>query len=68
MPTYPYRCLGCGHEWEELAKISDPPTKVCPKCGKKKAERLIGGGIFRLKDGGVGWADKSYAAKPKSKM
>ncbi|MSR57461.1 MAG: zinc ribbon domain-containing protein [Planctomycetaceae bacterium] len=50
MPTYDYRCKACDHTWEEFKSIMAPPTKKCPECGKKKAERQIGPGaglIFR---------------------
>lgn len=38
MPIYEYRCLSCGHEFEELVKIGDTPP--CPGCGKQELERL----------------------------
>lgn len=50
MPTYDYKCNACEHTWEEFQSIKAEPTQKCPKCGKKKAQRLIGAGaglIFR---------------------
>ncbi len=50
MPTYDYKCKACDHVWEEFQSIKAPATTKCPGCGKKKAERQIGGGgglIFR---------------------
>ena len=50
MPTYDYRCAGCGHEFELFQSITDAPLKKCPKCGRRRLERLIGTGaalIFR---------------------
>ncbi len=44
MPTYEYRCDACSHEFEEFQYIKDEPLKKCPQCGKKKLQRLIGGG------------------------
>lgn len=44
MPTYDYRCKGCEHTWEEFQSITAEPTKKCPECGKRKAERVIGPG------------------------
>ncbi len=44
MPTYDYLCKQCRHTWEEFQSITAPPTKKCPVCGKKKAERQIGAG------------------------
>ncbi|GAB5443271.1 MAG: hypothetical protein Fues2KO_36200 [Fuerstiella sp.] len=48
MPTYEYVCSACDHEWEEFQSIKADPTKKCPDCGKKKAQRIIssGGGII----------------------
>ena len=44
MPTYDYKCDACDHQWEEFQSIKAEPTKKCPKCGKSKAKRQIGGG------------------------
>jgi putative FmdB family regulatory protein len=43
MPSYDYVCTVCGHEFELFQKMTDPPRKRCPKCGKK-VERKIGAG------------------------
>jgi putative FmdB family regulatory protein len=43
MPTYEYRCLKCGHLFEELQHMTEEPLKKCPKC-KGKVKRLIGSG------------------------
>jgi putative FmdB family regulatory protein len=40
MPTYEYKCDACGHQFEELQKMSDPPVKKCPECGES-VRRLI---------------------------
>ena len=57
--TYEYTCTKCGHEWEAEQKITEPPIRVCPKCKKKKAKRLVSGGQgFQLKGGG--WAKEGY--------
>ena len=44
MPTYDYRCKSCEHTWEEFQSITAKPTKKCPECGKRQAQRVIGPG------------------------
>lgn len=45
--------------------MSDGPVKVCPKCKKRKVEKLISQTSFQLKGGG--WYSDLYAsAKPGS--
>lgn len=53
MPTYEHQCTDkeCGHEWEDIYSIVQDPPKVCPKCGKETAMRLIslgGKGVVEL--------------------
>jgi putative FmdB family regulatory protein len=55
--TYEYRCAVCSYEWEEEQSINDDPVETCPKCGKKKAQRLVSGGIGIIFKGG-GWTPK----------
>jgi len=52
MPTYAYRCKSCGHEFEELQKISDDPIRVCPKCSKESVVRIISGAGLLFKGSG----------------
>jgi putative FmdB family regulatory protein len=66
MPTYEYACAKCGHHWEEVQKISEPPVQTCPSCKKKSAQRQISGGSFILKGGGW-YADAYSSPKPSSK-
>ena len=50
MPTYDYECSSCGHRFEIFEKVHENRSKVCPKCGRRKAGRLLGAGagvIFR---------------------
>jgi putative FmdB family regulatory protein len=44
MPTYEYKCEGCGHQFERFQSITAAPIKKCPECGKNKVRRLIGTG------------------------
>lgn len=65
MPTYEYACAACGNEWEEIQRITAPPTEVCPKCSKAAAHRLISGGTnFILKGGG--WYSDLYSSSKSS--
>jgi putative FmdB family regulatory protein len=48
MPTYEYQCDACEHQFEEFQSINAERLKKCPKCGKKKLRRLIGGGAAIL--------------------
>lgn len=59
MPTYDYKCNGCGHAFEELQSFSAPVLTKCPACKKNKLERLFGGGgaiIFK----GSGFYETDY--------
>jgi putative FmdB family regulatory protein len=33
MPTYEYACRSCGHTFEIVRSMSDPPLTECPRCG-----------------------------------
>ncbi|MDA0987135.1 MAG: zinc ribbon domain-containing protein [Bacteroidetes bacterium] len=44
MPTYEYKCKSCNYLFEELQSMKDDPLKICPKCKKRKLERLVSGG------------------------
>ncbi len=43
MPTYEYRCDGCGLLFEQFQKITDDPVNECPDCGAA-VTRLVSGG------------------------
>lgn len=58
MPIYEYQCQSCGHEFEQLQKVSDEPIKVCPKCSKESAQRLVSASGFQLK--GTGWYETDF--------
>lgn len=66
MPTYEYACATCGHQWEEIQKISEAALTDCPECKKATAKRLISGGSFILKGGGW-YSDLYSSAKPGKK-
>jgi putative FmdB family regulatory protein len=58
MPFYEYQCKNCGHDLEAMQKISDPPLKKCPQCGKPQLKRLMSAPVFRLKGGG--WYETDF--------
>jgi putative FmdB family regulatory protein len=58
MPFYEYQCKNCGHDLEAMQKISDPPLKKCPQCGKSQLQRLMSAPVFRLKGGG--WYETDF--------
>jgi putative FmdB family regulatory protein len=53
MPIYEYKCTECGQKKEVLQKLSDPPLRECPSCGKATLSKLISAAGFHLK--GSGW-------------
>lgn len=60
MPIYEYQCKDCGHQSEELQKMSDSPLKKCPACGGR-LQKLMSLNSFHLK--GSGWYVTDYARK-----
>jgi putative FmdB family regulatory protein len=65
MPTYEYACGACAHQWEEVQRITEAATAVCPSCGKPQAQRLISAGTnFILKGGG--WYSDLYSSPKQS--
>ncbi len=69
MPTYDYRCTVCGHRFELVQKMSEPPRRRCPRCGRK-VERLIGAGAGLLFKGSgfyiTDYRSKEYHEKAKA--
>jgi putative FmdB family regulatory protein len=58
MPFYEYQCRACGTLTEVLQKVSDPPLRKCPKCGKSQLQKLVSAPVFRLKGGG--WYETDF--------
>ena len=61
MPIYEYACRSCGHEFEELQKISEKPLVKCPSCGDKSLVKKVSAAGFRLKGGG--WYETDFKTK-----
>ena len=62
IPTYEYRCKGCGHEFEQFQSITAAPLKKCPSCAKARLERLIGTGAAVMFKGG-GFYETDYRSE-----
>ena len=58
MPIYEYFCEQCGHEFEALQKMSDPPLGNCPACEKEALKKKISAPGFRLS--GSGWYETDF--------
>jgi putative FmdB family regulatory protein len=65
MPFYEYQCKSCGEEVEAMQKVSDPPLKKCPHCGKSQLQRLMSAPVFRLK--GSGWYETDFKSDQDNK-
>jgi putative FmdB family regulatory protein len=65
MPFYEYECPKCGYQDEVLQKISDPPLKKCPSCGKNGLRKLMSAPVFRLK--GSGWYETDFKSDKEQK-
>jgi putative FmdB family regulatory protein len=65
MPFYEYQCGACGAHHEAMQKISDPPLKKCPECGRPRLRKLISAPVFRLKGGG--WYETDFKSDQEKK-
>ena len=65
MPFYEYQCNNCGHALEAMQKVSDPPLKKCPHCGKPQLQKLMSAPVFRLKGGG--WYETDFKSDQDNK-
>ena len=63
MPLREYQCDACGHRFEVIQRMSDPPLEACPKCGDI-LRKLQAAPAFHLK--GSGWYATDYAKKDQS--
>lgn len=42
MPTYDYKCLDCGHQFEQHVKLHDfHQNQKCEKCGSFNTQREV---------------------------
>jgi putative FmdB family regulatory protein len=61
MPTYDYKCMGCGNVFEHFQSMTSEPLKYCKKCGGD-LKRLIGTGIGPIFKGS-GFYETDYKSK-----
>ncbi len=65
MPIYEYRCEACGEEHEALQKMSEPPLRICPRCGEDRLRKQLTAPGFQLK--GSGWYETDFKDNGKEK-
>src|SRR5579864_2858364 len=65
MPTYEYGCESCGHQWEQVQRITEAPIEVCPACAQSTAHRLISVGTGFILKGGGWYSDLYSSPSPK---
>jgi putative FmdB family regulatory protein len=65
MPFYEYECSSCKFYSEVMQKITDPPMKKCPSCGKNTMKKLVSAPVFRLKGGG--WYETDFKSDKEEK-
>lgn len=65
MPFYEYQCGACGKTHEAMQKVSDPPLRKCPGCGRPRLRKLMSAPIFRLK--GSGWYETDFKSDQEQK-
>jgi putative FmdB family regulatory protein len=65
MPFYEYQCQACGEHHEAMQKMSDPPLRKCPHCGRAQLKRILSPPVFRLKGGG--WYETDFKSDQETK-
>jgi putative FmdB family regulatory protein len=61
VPIYEYACPDCGHQFELMQKMSEPPATDCPECKAGHVKKLISRTSFVLQGGG--WYSDHYGLK-----
>lgn len=64
MPTYQYRCTGCGEWLEVVQTFSDEPLTTCPVCTGQLRKVFSAVGVV-FKGSGFYKTDSRGAAKPR---
>lgn len=63
MPIYEYKCGKCGHTFEVMQKVSDPPILTCTKCLGPTSKIISPAGLMFK---GSGWYVTDYSSKGKA--
>ena len=64
MPVYEYRCKKCGHQFERIQTMSEPPVRRCERC-RGSVDKVISSSGIVFK--GTGWYVTDYSKKMKEK-
>lgn len=65
MPLYEYKCDECGEVFEVVQKVSDPPLKICIKCGGQ-VSKMLSSPAIQFK--GSGWYVTDYVRAEKKEQ
>ena len=58
MPIYAYKCLGCGHTFDKIQRMSDAPLTDCPQCEEALLKKQVTAAAFKLT--GTGWYETDF--------
>ncbi len=61
MPTYEYKCMACGHTFEQQQAMSAEPLRKCPECRGEIRRMISGGSGFILKGGSARTGARQHA-------
>jgi putative FmdB family regulatory protein len=67
MPTYAYRCPGCGHQFEKFHKMNLTTPHACPQCETVAVQVITGGAGLVFKGSGFYITDYKKAGQKRGK-
>jgi putative FmdB family regulatory protein len=65
VPIYEYKCNKCGHRFDIMQKVNDPPITTCPKCSGLTSKVISPSGLMFK---GSGWYVTDYSSKGKNSV
>jgi len=65
MPIYDFQCTNCGHQGEEMRKMSESNTTFCPQCKQETFVKMLSAPSFQLS--GSGWYATDFKNDSKNK-